>query len=392
MQLPEGVKYIVEKLRSSGHRADIVGGCVRDFLRDFGANDYDITTDATPNEMEEVFRGERVVKTGIKHGTLTVIVSGEPYEVTTYRVDGKYTDNRHPDSVSFTRALSEDLSRRDFTVNAIAYNDKDGYTDLFGGLSDIKNKIIRAVGNPTVRFSEDALRILRALRFSSTLDFEIEEETAKAIHEEKARLQNVSSERIYTEWKKLIEGKRAYSVIREYSDVISEILGIDSEIKLPEEKDFLEAKGKIRELSIFAKSVIVPEKAYLLAMSRLKSDNKSRDYGRAVLENLDHPIDTEADVNLLLIKASPAVAEGVMELRQLLGTSVTGSRALLENLLENGVCYRISDVKINGNDLASLGFSGKKIGEILNDLLYSIAEGKVKNEREALIRYVTLQT
>lgn len=390
MKLPENVKYIINKLRAAGHRADIVGGCVRDFLRGVLPSDYDITTDATPEEMEEVFRDERVIKTGIKHGTLTVIIGGEPYEVTTYRVDGNYTDNRHPDSVTFTKELSGDLSRRDFTVNAIAYNDIDGYTDVFGGLRDIENKIIRAVGDPVVRFSEDALRILRALRFSATLGFKIEEETAKAIHTEKGRLKNVSAERVFTEWKKLIGGIYAYELISEYPDVIGDILGIEGEIKLPKKEDFLSADANIREMSIFAmNSGEAAKERFLSSMARLKADNKRRDFGEDVLENLGTRCENFLGITLLLIKSSPEVAEGVISLSELVTGKKTKAKEILQNLLQNGVCYRIGQLKIDGNDLKSLGISGRKIGEILNRLLLDIAYGKVKNEREALIKFVT---
>ncbi len=388
MNLPESARYIIEKLRKSGHRADVVGGSVRDFLRGEMPSDYDMTTDATPDEMQEVFSADRTVETGIKHGTLTVIVDGAPFEVTTYRVDGEYTDNRHPASVSFTRALSDDLSRRDFTVNAIAYNERDGYTDLFGGRADIENRIIRAVGKPNVRFSEDALRILRALRFSATLDFKIEENTARAIHEERKRLENVSRERIYTEWKKLIAGPRAYRVISEYSDVISQILGICEDIKLPDYDRFCKSEARVRELSIFAlNSANAAKDVFLSAMSNLKADNKTRDFGKAVLDSLTDATDTEVDINLLLIKTSPEVAEGTIELKALLGDT-SASLDTLKKLLSDNVCYRISDIKIDGNDLRALGFAGKQIGEIFTKLLTMIAKKEIKNEREDLLSFV----
>ena len=171
MHLPKNVQYIISRLNECGFRADVVGGCVRDFLLGKAPVDYDVTTNAEPEEMKRVFRKEKTIETGIKHGTLTVLISGEPYEITTYRIDGEYSDNRRPDSVSFSRELTEDLARRDFTVNAICYNEKDGYTDKFSGIDDIKKRIIRAVGDPRKRFSEDALRIMRAVRFSSVLGF-----------------------------------------------------------------------------------------------------------------------------------------------------------------------------------------------------------------------------
>ena len=208
MYLPDGVKAIIDILGRHGHRADVVGGCVRDSLLGKEPYDYDVTTDATPDEMIDIFRDFRTVPTGIKHGTLTVLVDGTPYEITTYRRDGDYRDHRHPDSVTFTEKIADDLSRRDFTVNAMAYNPTDGLTDLFGGQADLKAHLIRAVGDPTRRFDEDALRILRAVRFSATLGFRIEEGTARAAHDGAHLLSFVSGERIYTEIKKLIPRHR----------------------------------------------------------------------------------------------------------------------------------------------------------------------------------------
>ena len=183
MILTPDVEFILKRLNEKGHRADVVGGPVRDFLRGVTPSDYDITTSATPEEMRFVFKDERTIETGIKHGTITLVYKGENVEITTYRVDGEYTDNRHPESVQFTRKLSGDLERRDFTMNAIAYNPNGNIVDLFDGRSDISNGIIRAIGEPKVRFTEDALRILRAIRFSSCLGFKIEEKTRKAMLE-----------------------------------------------------------------------------------------------------------------------------------------------------------------------------------------------------------------
>ena len=224
MKIPHGAKFIITRLNSNGYRGDIVGGCVRDYLLGKEPNDFDITTDALPDEMRRIFSDLKTVDTGIKHGTLTVIVDSVQYEVTTYRIDGEYSDNRHPDKVSFTNKLSDDLSRRDFTVNAMCYNEHDGVTDMFGGKEDLSARIIRAVGDPVLRFHEDSLRILRALRFAATLNFEIEKNTADAIFKTSSLLKNVSRERVYTEWKKLICGVGASRIIREYGSVIEVVI------------------------------------------------------------------------------------------------------------------------------------------------------------------------
>ena len=389
MYLPENVEYLISRLNRRGYRADVVGGCVRDFLLGKEPNDYDITTDATPDEMRCVFSDLHTVETGIKHGTLTVILDSEPYEITTYRVDGKYSDNRHPDSVSFTRRISDDLSRRDFTVNAMSYNSKDGLCDLFCGKDDLENKVIRAVGDPTLRFTEDALRILRALRFASVLDFDIEEGTSKAIFERAHLLKNVSSERIYVEWHKLICGIGAYRILTKYSTVISVIIPELSSVKMCCEEEFLSSDLVIRELSLFALSLeeLAPQGFYS-AMSRLKSDNKHKLFGMTVLQNLHAPSDSEVALRIMLVKNGKDVTEGVIKLKILLGLSDRCEYNLLKDLLCRGVCYRVSDMKIDGNDLASIGLRGKEIGEVLTKLLYMIAEGKIENEREALLGQV----
>ena len=180
MQLPEGARFILRTLSENGHEGYCVGGCVRDALLGLQPKDYDICTDASPEEMQRIFAGQRVIETGLKHGTLTVLYDGEPYEVTTYRVDGDYADHRHPDTVTFVRELSADLARRDFTVNAMAYNPERGLVDLFEGRKDLESRVIRCVGEAYRRFDEDALRILRALRFAAVYGFSIEEETANA--------------------------------------------------------------------------------------------------------------------------------------------------------------------------------------------------------------------
>lgn len=389
MILPKGVEFIIERLENNNHRADIVGGCVRDFLLLKEPNDYDVTTDATPDELREIFADVKTIDTGIKHGTLTVIFEKIPYEITTYRLDGEYSDNRHPDSVSFTRRLSDDLSRRDFTVNAMCYNHKDGLTDLFSGKEDLENRVIRAVGNPEKRFTEDALRILRALRFAATLDFTIEPETSLAIRKTAHLLEHVSKERIYTEWKKLISGMGAYKILSEYADVIAVIIPELSGLKLPEKPLFDEAEGTIRELSLFAltNKNEAPD-LFLSAMMALKSDNRHRNFGKLVLETLKMKTKTRSELIRLLIAAEEDGAIGVLDLKILLGLDNRESAQALKDLLKNEVCYRISDMKISGNELLEIGIKGKSIGEMLNKLLYLIADGKLENDRERLLDFV----
>ena len=384
MKIPNGAKIIISRLSEHGYRGDIVGGCVRDFLLGKEPNDFDITTNALPDEMRTVFSDFRTVDTGIKHGTLTVLVDSVPYEVTTYRIDGEYTDNRHPDNVSFTDKLLDDLSRRDFTVNAMCYNDEDGLTDIFGGKEDLSLGIIRAVGDPVLRFSEDALRILRALRFASTLDFTIEEETAKSIFKTAHLLANVSRERIYVEWKKLIAGSGASRILTEDRSVIQQIIPELSLTWQTLPAEFDAAEAEIRELYLFCTPCGDAPKKFASAMQSLRSDNKRKKFGLSVLENLDSSIQTEADIRVLLVKIGAEALCGVIKLRILLGTATPSKLTLAQQILSLSPCYRISDMNINGNDLFDIGFRGREIGATLEKLLFMIAEGTVKNEKEEL--------
>ena len=221
IQLPSDINEILSQLNNAGHKAYAVGGCIRDSFMGKTPNDWDITTSASPEQIKEVFASFRTIDTGIKHGTVTVICNHTPVEITTFRIDGEYTDNRHPDSVKFTNDVTEDLARRDFTINAIAYNPIDGIIDPFGGIHDIENRIIRCVGSPDKRFNEDALRILRAIRFASTLDFNIEKETSDSIIENENLISGIAVERISTELIKLLTGKNVYSVLTDYKSVIA---------------------------------------------------------------------------------------------------------------------------------------------------------------------------
>ena len=222
--LPKQINKILEMIEKSGEEAYLIGGCVRDAFLGISPQDFDITTSATPEQIKEIFRGEKIIETGIKHGTVTVLYEGTTAEITTFRTEAGYSDGRRPDSVSFTSSLFDDTSRRDFTINAIAYNDNTGPVDFHGGIQDIKNKIIRCVGIPEKRFGEDALRILRAIRFASVLDFDIEKRTSDAIHSMSELLYKISAERIASEFSKLICGKAAKKILLEYSDVISVII------------------------------------------------------------------------------------------------------------------------------------------------------------------------
>ena len=383
-KLPNGAKLIIERLQEHGKEAHIVGGSVRDFLLSKEPYDFDITTNALPEEMKKIFSDFRTVETGIKHGTLTVISCGEPYEVTTYRVDGEYEDHRHPTSVSFTDELVLDLSRRDFTVNAICYSERDGFVDMFSGIDDVKNKIIRAVGEPSKRFEEDALRILRAIRFAAVLDFEIEENTAKSAREKAHLLTSVSAERIYTEWKKLLSGTSAYKIISEHEDIISVFLFPEA-IILPDKKLFSSASADVRQLAIFALSLENCAERFAEFCDRMKTDAKTKKLGHAALENLSLELSCEKSVRLSVIKLGTEAARLTRELQELCGNKSVVPHKKFEKVINSGYPLSLSELKVNGEDMKELGFNGRDIGEVLSRLLTMTALDEIKNEREALI-------
>ena len=382
--LPIGVKEICKRLEACGKSAHIVGGCVRDFLLSKTPYDYDITTDALPDEMREIFSDLRTIETGIKHGTLTVLYGGEPYEVTTYRVDGEYADHRHPTEVSFTDKLSLDLARRDFTMNAICYSERDGFVDMFDGLSDVKAGIIRAVGEPARRFDEDALRILRAIRFASVLDFRIEDETARCAVEKAPLLSSVSAERIYTEWKKLISGISAHRVIRDFSGIISIFL-FSEPIVLPEETAFLSASAEARQLSLFALSLNDPEARFVEFCDRMKTDSKTKRLGSQALSAFKDDLSSAVSARLMLIKLGREAALLTRELKAICGDKEVLSLEALRAVIDGTYPLSLSELKIGGSDLMGIGLAGREIGATLERLLIMTARDEVKNEREELL-------
>lgn len=387
LTLPENVRNILDKLTRSGYEAYIVGGCVRDMLIGKIPTDYDITTSALPNQVKSVFSEYRTVDTGIKHGTVTLIYSDEPYEITTYRTEGSYTDSRHPDSVSFTRNLEEDLSRRDFTMNAICADKCGRIVDMFGGREDIKDSLIRTVGDPCERFTEDALRILRAIRFSATLGFKLEDKTAAAVHTHKARLSGISGERIYTEIIKLLDGDFAYGVLREFADVILSVMPTLRELRLPDEKRFATAGAYERLVSIFALGGGDNPKAALDgALLALHSDSKIRKLGTAALETLEYDTDTEPMLLRLLFKLGEPSAEFSLRLKQL----VTGGDALerLERAKASGKPYKFSDMAASGADFTEAGFVGKEVGIAMENTLFAIMDGKIENDKTDISNYI----
>ena len=393
--LPEQVRFIIDRLAKRGYRADVVGGPVRDMLLGKVPYDYDITTSARPEEIKSVFSDFRTVDTGIKHGTVTLVIDKVGYEITTYRIDGEYLDSRHPRSVSFTKELSEDLARRDFTMNAIAYSNSHGITDLYGGREDIENRAIRAVGDPDLRFTEDALRILRGIRFSSCLDFDVEEKTESAIRRNAHLLTRVSVERVYTEWFKLLSGSARYSVISNFADVISVFLpeiadngNGNAKIILPDGESRDNASPLSLMLSLFYLNA--GERyaaAYKSAMTRLHTDSFTRDIGTLALTVVGNgDTATAVGIGKLMMDLGREAVGLAIDTEILLGIRSSSSRQILDMLIEKRAPYRTSDLDINGNDLIDLGYEGAKIGKVMRMLLTEVIEQKIENSRKILIK------
>lgn len=433
IQIPTYVSQVINKLENAGFEAYIVGGCVRDALLEKTPFDYDVTTSAKPEEVKSALEEYRIIETGIKHGTVTVLSDGNPIEITTFRCDGEYTDHRRPDRVTLTDKLPEDLCRRDFTINAMAYSEKRGLTDLFGGKEDLEDGVIRAVGTPAQRFEEDALRIMRALRFASSLDFRIEESTASAITEKSHLLRFVSAERITVELTKLLCGKASARILTDYSSVICQIIpelhaaiGLEQKnphhiydvythiVKVVESTPPL---PHLRYAALFhdiAKPKMMtidekgighfyghPKESALMArdiMKRLKMDNKTIDTVCRLVEIHDvRPDATKKALKKYLAKYPDVNTDDIMAIRRadLAAQNpiyhhqfayLSESERIINEIKSSDCCLTVSALKINGNDIAELGAKGKQIGDILKRLLRDVVEEKVENEKNALIK------
>lgn len=433
MDMPKNVDIAINLLQSAGFEAYAVGGCVRDSLLGKTPNDWDITTSAKPEDMKSVFADFHCIDTGIKHGTVTVVIDGEPLEITTFRLDGEYEDNRHPKSVTFTSNLGADLGRRDFTVNAMAYSKMTGTVDLFGGQNDLKNGIIRCVGDPDRRFNEDALRILRALRFASALDFEIEEKTAQSLLKNRALLGNISEERIAKELLKLICGKGAKRILTDFAPVLFEILP-ELQPMYKNSHDNPHHCYDIYEHTLIAVESIDPEPTLRFAMllhdcgkpavkkfdengvahfyghqrisaeisaqilARLKVSNKFRDEILFLVSNHDRwelyentekmprylsKFGLDGVLNLLKVMRADVLAQSP-EYRYRLD-QIADAEETAKNLAAQKPCLSLSELQINGRTLMDIGIpQGRKLGAVLAQLLDEVIDGVTKNTQEAL--------
>lgn len=435
MKISRGAELVIERLEARGYEAYCVGGCVRDMIMKRQPNDFDITTSATPEQMKLCFEGMHVIETGLKHGTLTVVADGECFETTTFRFDGEYLDNRRPSEVFFTTRLEDDLSRRDFTVNAMAYSPERGVVDIFGGREDIENRIIRAVGEPDRRFDEDGLRILRALRFASVLDFEIERETADSIHRKRGLLGNISAERIFSELCKLICGPGAARVLEEYSDVICEIIpefspsvGFDQKNPYhiydvythscralaccPARADkyvrlavLFHDIGKPASFSEdergghFYGHHSVSAELTRTALERLKSDGQTKHIVVKLVDAHDRQIEPSLPaVRRLIASFGEEDTRRLLDLRRADNSALVPwlveprlreldeIEALADRIRAEGECLSLKTLALHGDDLIRLGISpGKQIGRILSQLLSAVIDGSLANEHEILL-------
>lgn len=394
--IPGCVENVIRRIEEAGAEAYIVGGSVRDSLMGRPVHDYDLTTSAEPQEMLEIFSrpDDRVLPTGIKHGTVSVRSGGEWLEITTYRVDGDYSDGRHPDTVAFTRTLAEDLSRRDFTVNAMAYSAGRGLVDLFGGQSDIAAGIVRCVGDPTRRFTEDALRIMRAFRFSAKLGFEIDAATLEAAVRLKKRLGMIAAERIAKEFDGILEAPGAAQAIE-----LMRSVGI-FEVILPDVADEISGAdcaffARLRADAALRLGALLRGTAREKVEAALRSLKVSNDYAKKVLAAAVFPLPQDAGAAAVrrYAGAYEAHAEDVLEVAaargEVLGDGVTPAGAALETLgavRKSGAPLTLRALAVNGNDLAAAGLAkGRETGRMLAALLDEVLEDPARNERGYLL-------
>lgn len=433
MRLPEHAARAIARLEAAGFEAWAVGGCVRDSLRGAAPHDWDLCTAARPEQMQAVFAGERVLETGLKHGTLTLLTDGGPLEITTFRTDGGYSDGRHPDGVRFVGNIADDLARRDFTVGAMAWHPERGLYDPFGGQTDLQNGVLRAVGDPDTRFQEDALRILRAVRFASQLGFSVEPETAAAMRRQAARLDCIAAERIREELTGMLCGRFVQRALMEFADVIGCVLPEVTPMfgcaqQNPHHlydvwEHSVRATGQVPAEPVLRWSMLLhdcgkpacktvdgngvghfyghPKVSREIAAQitrRLRFSGEDSARILLLVEQHDRPLgDTDKLVrrrlsrigegrfrDLLAIKKGDAVGQGThpediawlydMETR-------------LNRILAADACLSLRQLAVNGNDMVSLGLSGPAVGEMLRALLDAVIDEQADNTRDALLAF-----
>ncbi len=380
--LPDYVSDSLSKLTNNGFEAWCVGGAVRDHLMGKTPFDYDITTNATPTVVISIF--DKTIPTGIKHGTVTVVTESGNIEVTTYRTDGNYSDHRAPDSVVFETNVGDDLKRRDFTMNAVCYNHERGIYDPLNGLNDINNKVIRAIGDPKKRFTEDALRIIRAFRFSSQLGFNIENSTKTAAIELFPLLQNISIERIYTDLVKILLSTHPENSDPLFSNGAFEFLGIPKS-PMPSDIHKLPTDSAFRFAYLFKKLNCNLE----MVLRNLKADNHTVNETLIYSEMLDHQLpDNKIEVKYILKEYGHERLDLWLKYHEIFAHDTSEARFELNSVLNNKEPYTLKDLSINGNDLIPLIEDKKTIGEVLGKLLDHVIQHPTDNTKDKLIKIV----
>lgn len=389
MWFPGGVRQVFSILHENGYAAYAVGGSVRDFLLGKTPKDYDVATDARPDEVLKLFGAFSVIPTGIKHGTVTVLINQSPVEITTFRTDGVYLDNRRPSSVTFSKNIGDDLKRRDFTVNAIAYSPADGYVDRFGGMEDLKNRLIRCVGDADERFGEDALRILRAFRLAAELEFAIEEETARSIHRNRALLRNISAERINAEFTRLLLSQKAAETLLSYRDVIDIFLpGIKEDPCLEEKAKILSSADDLcSRLAVLLDGLAGWRQAEDV-LRNLKYDNQTIRETAGLMRYKNLKVRTGRQHIRLWLKT--AGESGFIRLLALKGLTedMDAQKRTVREILDQKECYSLKNLAVSGEDLLRGGMrEGAEIGKVLNRLLMEVILERLPNEKTALMEY-----
>lgn len=425
ISIPKDVKKILYRLKENGYEAYIVGGCVRDSILKRNPNDWDITTNAKPEEVIELF--DKVILTGVKHGTVTIIINKQSYEVTTYRTDGEYEDNRHPKEVKFVRDLREDLARRDFTINAMAYNEEEGLIDYFEGIKDLNNKIIRTVGDAKKRFSEDALRMLRAIRFSAQLDFTIDENILSSIKELNNNINNISKERIREEFNKILVSNPQNINILMDCGLLDYILPFTSELYIADQDslynniiisteiiepilhlrltallhNFIKVKIKTTYENNIEKEHLQNNESSLIIeriLKDLKYDNDTINKVMTLIYYHDFKLKDKLSIKVMLNKIGEELTRDLIKVQRanIVAQNPIDKKETLENLdnieskidiiINKGECFNLKNLNINGKDLITLGFKkGIEIGDTLKYLLDLVIEEPSLNVREELI-------
>jgi tRNA nucleotidyltransferase (CCA-adding enzyme) len=432
--LPENVKNIIEELNKAGYEAYAVGGCVRDSILGRIPNDWDITTNAKPLDVKSIFR--RTVDTGLKHGTVTVLIGKEPYEVTTYRIDGEYEDSRHPKEVSFTSDLKEDLLRRDFTINAMAYNDTDGLVDIFGGMEDIEAKVIRCVGEPKERFSEDALRLLRAIRFAAQLGYNIEEKTYEAIKELSPTLKNISAERIQAELNKILISDNPSMLKTAFETGLTAQFIPELDLCFNTVQNNPHHCYNVGDHIIKAIESIEPDKTLRLTMllhdiakpqckktgedgidhfhghqikssemavdilRRLKYDNDTIDKtkrfvkyhderleaGTKIMRRAMNRIGADAFPDIFKVWVADVSAQSDYQ-REEKFARIERNKSDYEEIIAKNECVTLKDLAVTGRDLINAGMqAGPALGEVLDQMLKDVIEEPDHNNKEYLLK------